>query len=652
MALRRIGAARLGRAASGRAGFVALACALYLAAGILATWPAVEHWRTAYLAGGAPGYGEAAAGDYLQTNWHFWLVGHQLQHLRAPWHDPYTFRPESGGVANVGGWPFGLPMWPLFVLFGPVVAWNLFVLLSYLGAGGLACAWLRALGLGRGPALVGGLVFAIAPYRVGQSVGHLLGPISMLLPLALLGVEKGGRRWGAVAVIALASIPLSGQVHLALGAIPFVAAYAFVRGRVRIAVVASAAAIAGGLLVQREVIAGSISAGGRSLAAVGFYSARWSDFVLRSFRHGNESFVFLGWLTPLVALAGLVLLVRGRRVGLAVVLAAGVVVPSLLALGTHLPSYSWLWQHVGPFRYPRVPERLMPIACLSIAALVAFALPRRRVWIVTAAAIVLLAADLHVHAYGASAADRGNAAYTALRGDGPGRLLELPVFRPDIHYGSVYFSYAMQAPRQRPGGYSTVAPVVANVLAQRLERLNCGDWTGIDLAELGVRFVTLHEGQYTLNTATPNRAWFAWLGLERHGFRQQARGGAISLYSRSLGADEAGAPVEEPDRAYVHLCQGWYGPDGGGATMSEAHAPLWVYGSGSRTLWVMAPQPLRTTFGVDEREISRRLVSAPRLVVLPLGPQRRWHLVTLDIPRLVQTKPRATGVRLLSIVPS
>jgi hypothetical protein len=650
MALRRIGAARLGRAASGRAGFVALACVLYLAAGILAAWPAVEHWRTAYLAGGAPGYGEASPGDYLQTNWHFWLFGQQLEHLLAPWHDPYTFRPESGGVVNLGGWPFGLPTWPLFALFGPVVAWNLFTLLSYVGAGGLTCAWLRALGLGRGPAIVGGLVFAIAPYRVGQSVGHLLGPISMLLPLALLGVEKGGRRWGAVAVLALASIPLSGQVHLALGAIPFVAAYAFVRRRVRIALVASGAAIACGLLVQREAIAGSISAGGRSLAAVGFYSATWSDFVLRSVRHGNESFVFLGWLTPLVALAGLVILLRGRRFGLAVVLSAGVVVPSLLALGTHLPSYSWLWQHVDPFRYPRVPERLMPIACLSLAALVAFAVPRRRVWAVTVVAVVLLAADLHVHAYAASAADRGNAAYTALRGEGPGRLLELPVFRPDIHYGSVYFSYAMQAPRQRPMGYSTVAPVAANDLANRLERLNCGDWTGIDLARLGVRYVTLHQGLFTLNTATPNRAWFASLGLARHGWRKVARGGVVTLWARGAGAlDRVGV---EPPRTGPVLCQGWYGPDGGGVPMSETHAPLWVYGSGSLALWVMAAQPLATTFGVDEHPVARRLVSAPRRVVLPLGPTRRWHLVTLDVPRLVPTEPRATGVRLLSIVPS
>ena len=650
MALRDIGASRLGRAASGRAGFVALACLLYLTAGILAAWPAVEHWRTAYLAGGAPGYGEASAGDYLQTNWHFWLVGHQLEHLRAPWHDPYTFRPESGGVVNLGGWPFGLLLWPLYGLFGPVVTWNLFVLLSYVGAGGFTCAWLRALGVGRGAALVGGLVFAIAPYRVGQSVGHLLGPISMLIPLALLGVEKGGRRWGAVAVVALASIPLSGQVHLALGAIPFVAAYAVVRGRVRIAVVASAAAIAGGLLVQREAIAGSISAGGRSLAAVGFYSAEWSDFVVRSFRHGNESFVFLGWLTPLVALIGLVLLVRGRRFGLAAVLAAGVLVPSLLALGTNLPSYSWLWQHVGPFRYPRVPERLMPIACLSIAALVAFALPRRRAAVVAAIAIVLFAADLHVHGYGASAADRGNTAYAALRGSGPGRLLELPVFLPDVHYGSVYYSYAMQAPRQRPGGYSTIAPVAAEATAQQLERLNCGDWTGVDLAALGVRYLMLHEGQYTLNAAVPNRAWFASLGLARHGYREVARGGVITMWAHGPGTDYR-AGVESP-RDHPVMCQGWYGSDGGGVPMSEKHAPFWVYGAGALAMWVMAPEPLPTTFGVDEHEVARRLVHDPVRVVLPLGPKRTWHLVTLDVPGLAPTEPRATGVRLLSVVPS
>ena len=129
---------------------------------------------------------------------------------------------------NFAGWPFAAVYGPLQALFGTVAGWNVFVLLTYVGAGGLAALWLRALGLGLGPALVGGLAFALAPYRVAQSTGHLLGPISMLLPLALYGVERR-KTWLAAA--ALASIPLSGQVHLALGAIPFVLVYALARRR-------------------------------------------------------------------------------------------------------------------------------------------------------------------------------------------------------------------------------------------------------------------------------------------------------------------------------------------------------------------------------------------------------------------------------------
>ena len=151
------------------------------------------------MAGGAPGHGEAAPGDHLQTLYHLWLPGHQVEHGRAPWRDPYTFQPESSPRVNFGGWPFGLPYWPLFAAFGVVLAWNLFVLLTYLIAGGFTCLWLRELGLPLGAALVGGLAFAIAPYRVAQSTGHLLGPISILLPLTLWAIERR-RFWLAAPV--------------------------------------------------------------------------------------------------------------------------------------------------------------------------------------------------------------------------------------------------------------------------------------------------------------------------------------------------------------------------------------------------------------------------------------------------------------------
>src|SRR5262249_18419780 len=153
-------------------------------AGVVATSPALFELHGGFLSGGADGNGETAPGDHLQTNYRLWLVGHQLEHLRAPWRDPYTFQPQAKPLPNLPGWPFGLPYWPLHALFGDIGAWNAFVVLTYLGAGAFTFLWLRSLGVAAGGALAGGLAFALAPYRVDQSVGHLLGPVSMLLPLA------------------------------------------------------------------------------------------------------------------------------------------------------------------------------------------------------------------------------------------------------------------------------------------------------------------------------------------------------------------------------------------------------------------------------------------------------------------------------------
>jgi len=550
MALRPGRDARLRRAAGGRPGFVALACGLYLAAALAATWPAVRHAGSHYLAGGAEGHGGAAPGDHLQTSYRLWLVGHQLEGGRAPWRDPYQFRPEVSAQLNPAGWPFGLPYWPLARALGPVGAWNAFVLLGYLGAGGLACAWLRALGLARGPALVGGLAFALAPYRVAQSTGHLLGPLSLLLPLALLGLERAraaaGRAratWLALACAALVSVPASGQLHLTLGVLPFVCFYALVRtrGRAHLAAVAVAALVSVGIgyAIRSALISGSLEAGGRSLAEVELYSADWQDLISRASDGDSEQFVLLGWATPLIALAGLAVLVRARRDGLAILLGLAVLVPAALALGTNLPLYSRLYGAFEPLRYPRVPGRLLPIAALALAALVAFAAARLRPRLApfVLAAVVLVDLRAGVSLYGASAADRGNAAYAAVAAGPPGRLLELPVFLPDRHFGSVYLAYAHQAPRERPGGYSTLAPVRADEVARRLRPLGCGDWGGGAeslLRELDVRYVAVHRGLYTENPLVNGRCRApAVQALRRHGFRPLARDGAVEVFARA-----------------------------------------------------------------------------------------------------------------------
>ena len=240
MALRRRRGAGPGRHRRGRAGVVALVLATYLAAGVVATWPALREANDSFLAQGLPARGETAPGDHLQTVWQLWLPGHQLERGEAPWLDPYSFQPEVDPRPNFAGWPFGWVFWPLHALLGTVVGWNAFVLLTFVGAGAFTFLWLRELGLDRGGALTGGLAFALAPYLVTQgAMGHLLAPVSMLLPLSLWALERSRRGtdgWIALAAAALASIPLSGQVHLALGAVPFFVFYALLRPPVRIAV--------------------------------------------------------------------------------------------------------------------------------------------------------------------------------------------------------------------------------------------------------------------------------------------------------------------------------------------------------------------------------------------------------------------------------
>jgi hypothetical protein len=594
------------------------------------------------MASGGEGYGEPPAGDHLQSVYRLWLVGHQLANGAAPWEDPYSFQPLAEPQTVLAGWPFGLLYWPLGALFGPVVAWNLLLLGTIVAAGLVTYLWLRALELTAWAAAIGGLAFAVAPYRLDQSAsGHLLGWVALFIPLALLGIERAhvastrrrAHGWGASTAAVLASIALSGQLHLALGAIPFVLAYALVR-RARIPLFwtlgGAAIAAAVGLVVRYTLIAGSAEDQGRSLADVRKFQAEWADLFNRWHRPGSEEFVYFGWLTPVLAVVGLVVLWRGRR-WLAVVLGIGAVVPILLALGTNLPTYSVLWHALPPLRFPRVPERFMPIADLALAALIAFAAAElvrragRRGLAVAVALLILVALDLGAQPVSATAADPDNAAYAAL---GPDRILNLPLFDPGIHYGSVYDYYELQAPRERPQGYNTFAPRSAYSFAFTYNRIGCGVWEPGDeatLERLDVRSVLLHHGVY--EQAGDRSAWFAWRGLERAGWAPAAQGGAVTLFER--GSSSAPPPFPEPSRTGPVFCQGWRE-----RTMTELQAPLWLYGAGSYELRVTAETPTVVEVSVDGHSSDRRLVSGSMPMSLQLeGMTPRWQAVVVEASR-------------------
>ena len=508
----------------------------------MATLPAVGSFGSSFIADGGDGHGEAAAGDHLQATYRFWLVGHQLERGAAPWFDPYSFQPLVEPQVVLAGWPFGLAFWPLDAAFGPVVAWNLLLLTTIVAAGLLTYGWLRALALPPGAAAIGGLVFALAPYRLAQSGVHLLGWIAILMPLALLAYERAraaqsarsAHAWGAVSAAAIVSIPLSGQLHLALGAIP--------SSRLR------PPGARGGHRVP-QLDCGRPGGGRRHRPRRAPHDRARLGRGRRPLAGGGGR--VLGGLgrpdQPLAARQSGAVRLRGlarsgpgrRRDRPALGTVAGARVdpwrgrgpPSLLALGTNLPLYEWLWDVFPPLRYPARAGRLLPVANLAGPRSSrcggehrgrvgpARGGPRRPSFLVLSRPISLFPLD-------ATVADPGK---PGLRG--PARASprdassELPLIEPGVHYGSVYDYTNCRGRGKVPRATPRSLPQPAFDFYPR-NRISCGVGCPATRRSSTRRHPLrdLPRGVYA--QAEVQGAWFGWRELLAHGYTPIARGGA------------------------------------------------------------------------------------------------------------------------------
>jgi hypothetical protein len=290
----------------------------------------------------------------------------------------------------------------------------------------------------------------------------------------------------------------------------------------------------------------------------------------------------------------------------------------------------------------------MPIANLALAALAAVAVARvltasgRRSLAAGTAALALVAADLAVFPLRSSAADPGNDAYAALATAPGGRVLELPLFEPGVHFGSVYDYYGLQAPRERPGGYSTLAPQATYDFFFQRNRISCGVWLPGDeelLDELGVEYVAFHRGMYRQGEVPG--PWFGWQGLVERGFSPVARGGETTLFARAgEPAATAGVPAVEPSRTAPLFCEGWRA-----RTTVERQGPFWLYGAGPVELQVSAADETPVTLWIDGEVVDEAEASpAPAALAGDLGDEG-WHALVFEVPTLLPTRP-PEGVRL------
>lgn len=106
------------------------------------------------------------------------------------------------------------------------------------------------------------------------------------------------------------------------------------------------------------------------------------------------------------------------------------------------------------------------------------------------------------------------------------------------------------------------------------------------------------------------------------------------------GAPQA-APVEEPPRSEPVFCEGWRG-----WTMKQRQAPFWVYGSGSLTLVVTAPEPTRAYLWQGE-EYQPHTVRGETTIEVELEGEQ-WHRLMFQVPELFETTP-PQGLELVRI---
>ena len=276
--------------------------------------------------------------------------------------------------------------------------------------------------------------------------------------------------------------------------------------------------------------------------------------------------------------------------------------------------------------------------------------------LVTAVALVVVGADLHFHALKATAADQGNKAYEALAATPrSAHMVEVPVFLPDVNLGSVYQYYGTVARRRRPSGYSTTAPVIADVTARRLRPLNCGDWTflpGRTLEQLGVQEIAFHNGLFAAGSAVPGPAWFAWRGLVEHGYRPRAHDGDITILDRLHGHGHA-RPRGRRSQSRAGTRPG---TARGGTPVTRTGTPCRSTGRCSGPTGSVVRLQMRSHVGLPVRfsvdgkpRLTRTVKWHVASIPVPLG-KPGWHLVALDTPTLPTWNGRKEGARILSYV--
>jgi hypothetical protein len=310
---------------------------------VLLTWPLADHmgsWITT----------PEVAGDPSGYVWDLWYAAHH----GVTWWGSY--------VQGTVGAPFGrhlpgsasatilvtlLPGWVIARIWSPIAAYDVNVLAALALSSAAMYALLRWLGLGRGVATWGGVVYMLFPYHLAKADAHLpfahLECFPLLLLAALWWLERA--TWRRAVVLALAvglcwvTTPYYGLMGTIMGAVALVVGLwrltsteGFRQAIQRVAIAAGISVLIVGIPLAAVFLSGRGAAAesfSRNRVELQLYGASAKDYVWPSFDStllqgidsnwasraspGGERVDFLGWLTLGLAVVACVLAIVAWR---------------------------------------------------------------------------------------------------------------------------------------------------------------------------------------------------------------------------------------------------------------------------------------------------------------------------------------------------
>jgi hypothetical protein len=481
-----------------------------------ATWPQAR-------------YLSSQAAQHQDVYFNMWRLGwfaHALVTSPARLFDANIFHPEPRTLAYSDAMPVeGLVAAPLlWAGLAPVLVHNL-LLLGAMAASGVAMfALARYLTRSRGAGILAGIVFAFAPYRF-EHIMHMELQWAMWAPLAFLALHRtfdtGKWKYG-IATGACVALQMLSSIYygiflasaLALGAVLLVARDRQVSISRLLPPLAAGAVLAAALsaLYAMPYLKVHDRVGDRPAGEVNTFSARPSSYLSAPKsnwlygwasrpRDGIERRLFPGAIPVILAVAGLLLRTPSRR---AIVYLLLLVAAFETSLGFGGYGYTFLYEHVSPYRGLRAAARLGIFVLMFLAVLSAYgyaALVEARRAPARAALVAVLAAGLLAEYRTAlTLVPFPNTApplYRLLRQQPRGVVAEFPVPPVNLLPGpEAKYSY-LSTFHWFPivNGYSGIYP--ASYLA-RLERLRGfpGETSMLQLRRDNVSYLIIHGASY------------------------------------------------------------------------------------------------------------------------------------------------------------